>query len=197
MCDNRPRFSNGGNYGQRTCRPPTSDQIAFGRPIGRRNLPDCSVIPGIGFNTLVASVSSQGPNGLFDLTRSNLQPRRISAELERTIVGIRRRLASQTHPGTRDSLIGASSILAELQDLAHPSFARCPDRRACARAQRRNGSAGASGTLSGSQYLSQAASQLLQSAASSRCGRSDLSQGQPPALLHFHLQGRVSMGRCT
>ena len=36
-----------------------------------------------------------GPNGLFDLTRSNVQPRRISAELERTIVGIRQRLALQ------------------------------------------------------------------------------------------------------
>jgi transposase InsO family protein len=58
-----------------------------------------------------------GPNGLFDLTRANVQPRRISAELERTIVGIRQRLASQAHPGTRYSLIGASAILAELQIL--------------------------------------------------------------------------------
>ena len=47
-----------------------------------------------------------GPNGLFDLTRANLQPRRISPELERTILSIRRRLALQTHPGTRYSLIG-------------------------------------------------------------------------------------------
>ncbi|WKZ45898.1 MAG: helix-turn-helix domain-containing protein [Anaerolineales bacterium] len=62
-----------------------------------------------------------GPNGLFDLTRANMQPRRISPELERTSVGIRQRLASQTHPGTRYSLIGASSILAELQVLhIHP-----------------------------------------------------------------------------
>lgn len=60
---------------------------------------------------------SQGPNGLFDLTRSNVQSRRISAELERMIVSIRRRLASRAHPGTRYSLIGASSILAELQNL--------------------------------------------------------------------------------
>jgi transposase InsO family protein len=60
---------------------------------------------------------SLGPNGLFDLTRSNVQPRRISAELERTIVGVRQRLASQAHPGTRYSLIGASAILAELQIL--------------------------------------------------------------------------------
>lgn len=58
-----------------------------------------------------------GPNGLFDLTRANVQPRRITPELERTILSIRQRLASQTHPGTRYSLIGASSILAELQVL--------------------------------------------------------------------------------
>lgn len=47
----------------------------------------------------------------------NVPPRRISPELERMIVSIRRRLASQTHPGTRYSLIGASSIVAELQVL--------------------------------------------------------------------------------
>lgn len=69
------------------------------------------------FNTWWRRYRSLGPNGLFDLTRSNVQPRRISAELERTIVGIRQRLASQAHPGTRYSLIGASSILAELQIL--------------------------------------------------------------------------------
>ena len=58
-----------------------------------------------------------GPNGLFDLTRANAQPRRITPELERTILSIRQRLASQVHPGTRYSLIGASSIVAELQVL--------------------------------------------------------------------------------
>lgn len=62
-----------------------------------------------------------GPNGLFDLTRGNNQPRRISPELERTILGVRQRLVSQVHPGTRYSLIGAHSILAELQVLhIHP-----------------------------------------------------------------------------
>jgi len=58
-----------------------------------------------------------GPNGLFDLTRSTAQPRRITPDLERSILNIRRRLTSQTHPGTRYSLIGAGSILAELQTL--------------------------------------------------------------------------------
>ncbi|HEY4760701.1 MAG TPA: helix-turn-helix domain-containing protein [Thermoguttaceae bacterium] len=58
-----------------------------------------------------------GPNGLFDLTRANTQPRRIPPELERTVLNIRQRLASQTHPGTRYRLIGANAILAELQSL--------------------------------------------------------------------------------
>ena len=58
-----------------------------------------------------------GPNGLFDLTRANAQPRRIPPDLERSILNIRRRLTSQVHPGTRYSLIGAGSILAELQVL--------------------------------------------------------------------------------
>lgn len=64
------------------------------------------------FNTWWRRYRAFGPNGLFDLTRSNVQPRRISAELERSIVRIRQRLASQAHPGTRYSLIGASAILA-------------------------------------------------------------------------------------
>jgi putative transposase len=79
---------------------------------------------------------SLGPNGLFDLTRSNLQPRRISAELERTIVMIRQRLASQAHPGTRYSLIGASSILAELQIL---HIRPLPSARTIERVLERNG----------------------------------------------------------
>jgi len=58
-----------------------------------------------------------GPNGLFDLTRAYGQPRRITPDLERTILTIRQRLTSQTHPGTRYSLVGASTILAELQTL--------------------------------------------------------------------------------
>lgn len=60
---------------------------------------------------------AQGPAGLFDLTRANVQPRRIAPDLERAILNIRQRLASQTHPGTRYSLSGANTILAELQAL--------------------------------------------------------------------------------
>lgn len=60
---------------------------------------------------------AHGPNGLLELTRANTQPRRIAPDLERTILTVRQRLASQAHPGTRYSLIGATAILAELQTL--------------------------------------------------------------------------------
>src|SRR5512135_778514 len=59
-----------------------------------------------------------GPDGLFDLTHANHQvARRISPELERTILTIRRRLEARAQPDTRYRLIGASTILAELQAL--------------------------------------------------------------------------------
>jgi transposase InsO family protein len=77
-----------------------------------------------------------GPNGLFDLTRANVQPRRITPDLERSILNIRRRLASQTHPGTRYSLIGAGSILAELQVL---HIRPLPSPRTIERVLERNG----------------------------------------------------------
>jgi hypothetical protein len=44
---------------------------------------------------------ANGPNGLLEVTRANVQPRRIAPDLERAIITIRQRLASQTHPGTR------------------------------------------------------------------------------------------------
>ncbi len=77
-----------------------------------------------------------GPNGLFDLTRANAQPRRIPPDLERSILNIRRRLTSQTHPGTRYSLIGAGSILAELQVL---HIRPLPSLRTIERVLERNG----------------------------------------------------------
>ena len=58
-----------------------------------------------------------GPDGLYDLTRSQAHALRLAPELERTIITIRQRLESQTHPGTRYSLIGATVILAELKAL--------------------------------------------------------------------------------
>jgi putative transposase len=77
-----------------------------------------------------------GPNGLFDLTRANAQPRRITPDLERSILNIRRRLTSQVHPGTRYSLIGAGSILAELQVL---HIRPLPSLRTIERVLERNG----------------------------------------------------------
>jgi putative transposase len=77
-----------------------------------------------------------GPNGLFDLTRANVQPRRIAPDLERTIVSIRQRLVSQAHPGTRYSLMGASAILAELQTL---HIRPLPSLRTIERVLQRNG----------------------------------------------------------
>jgi hypothetical protein len=77
-----------------------------------------------------------GPNGLFELTRANVQPRRITPDLERSILNIRRRLISQTHPGTRYSLIGAGSILAELQIL---HIRPLPSLRTIERVLERNG----------------------------------------------------------
>jgi len=59
-----------------------------------------------------------GPEGLYDLTRANHQvAQRISPELERTILSIRRRLQAHAMPATRYSLTGATAIRAELEAL--------------------------------------------------------------------------------
>src|SRR3954449_1854644 len=58
-----------------------------------------------------------GPEGLYDLTRANHAAQRISPELERTILSIRRRLQAHASPATRYSLLGATAILAELKSL--------------------------------------------------------------------------------
>ncbi len=79
-CDNRPRFSNGGNYGQRTFRSPTSDQIAFGSPVGRRDLPVARSFPEV-VSPLVASLSKPGPQRAV---RSNAIQPTTSKDLART-----------------------------------------------------------------------------------------------------------------
>lgn len=78
-----------------------------------------------------------GPDGLYDLSHANHQVvRRIPPELERTILTIRRRLEARTRPDTRYQLIGASTILAELQALhLHP----LPCLRTIERVLQRNG----------------------------------------------------------
>jgi len=79
---------------------------------------------------------AMGVTGLYDQTRANHQPSRISPELERTILNIRRRLESQQHPQTRYSLIGASAILAELEAL---DIRPLPCERTIERVMERNG----------------------------------------------------------
>src|SRR5512138_3070833 len=81
--------------------------------------------------------SESGAEGLYDLTRANPQvAQRISPELERTILSIRRRLPAHAAPGTRYSLIGADAILAELKAL---SVRPLPSRRTIERVLERNG----------------------------------------------------------
>jgi Homeodomain-like domain/Integrase core domain len=59
-----------------------------------------------------------GPEGLYDLTRARHHvAQRISPELERAILSIRRRLQAHATPATRYRLIGAAAILAELKAL--------------------------------------------------------------------------------
>jgi putative transposase len=59
-----------------------------------------------------------GPEGLYDLTRANHHiAQRISPELERAILSVRRRLQAHATPATRYNLIGAPAILAELKGL--------------------------------------------------------------------------------
>jgi transposase-like protein len=78
-----------------------------------------------------------GAEGLYDLTRANHNvAQRISPELERTILSVRRRLQAHASPGTRYSLIGADAILAELKAL---SVRPLPGRRTIERVLQRNG----------------------------------------------------------
>src|SRR5581483_2033604 len=58
-----------------------------------------------------------GPEGLYDLTRARHVVQRISPELERTILCVRRRLQAHATPATLYSFIGATAILAELKAL--------------------------------------------------------------------------------
>jgi hypothetical protein len=80
---------------------------------------------------------STGPEGLYDLTRANHHvAQRITPELERTILSIRRRLQAHATPATRYSLIGAGAILAELKSLG---IRPLPVERTIERVLERNG----------------------------------------------------------
>lgn len=61
-----------------------------------------------------------GPDGLYDLTRATHQvANRTPAHIEQAVIAIRRRLAAHATPQTRDSLIGAPQIRAELEALGY------------------------------------------------------------------------------
>jgi putative transposase len=78
-----------------------------------------------------------GPEGLYDLTRAHHQvTQRLSPELERTILSIRRRLQSHASPATRYSLTGATAIRAELKVLG---IRPLPCERTIERALQRHG----------------------------------------------------------
>ena len=78
-----------------------------------------------------------GPEGLYDLTRANHQvAQRISPELERAILSIRRRLQAHASPATRYCLTGAAAIRAELKALGVRPL---PGERTIDRVLQRNG----------------------------------------------------------
>jgi putative transposase len=77
-----------------------------------------------------------GPEGLYDLTRARHVAPRISPELERAILSVRRRLQAHAAPATRYSLVGATAILAELKALGIRSL---PCERTVERVLERNG----------------------------------------------------------
>src|SRR5262249_18736213 len=81
--------------------------------------------------------TESGAEGLYDLTRANHQvAQRISPELERTILSIRRRLQPHATPGTRSSLVAPAALLAES---GAPSVRPVPSRRTLERLLQRNG----------------------------------------------------------
>ncbi|HEY7422999.1 MAG TPA: helix-turn-helix domain-containing protein [Gemmataceae bacterium] len=78
-----------------------------------------------------------GPDGLYDLTRANHHvAQRISPELERTILSVRRRLQAHASPATRYSLIGATAVRSERKTLG---IRPLPSERTIERVLERNG----------------------------------------------------------
>ena len=78
-----------------------------------------------------------GAEGLYDLTHATHHvAQRITPELERAILSIRRRLQAHATPATRYRLIGAAAILAELKALG---IRPLPNPRTIERVLQRNG----------------------------------------------------------
>jgi putative transposase len=77
-----------------------------------------------------------GPEGLYDFTRARHVAQRITPELERAILSVRRRLQAHATPATRYRLIGATAIVAELTSL---NVRPLPCERTIERVLQRNG----------------------------------------------------------
>jgi putative transposase len=89
------------------------------------------------FNKWWRRYLESGVEGLYDLTHATHHvAQRITPEVERAILSIRRRLQAHASPATRYSLIGASAILAELQAL---DIRPLPNPRTIERVLQRNG----------------------------------------------------------
>jgi transposase InsO family protein len=88
------------------------------------------------FHTWWRRYQAMGAAGLYDVTRARQSAALISPELERTILTIRKRLESSYHPQTRYTLIGASTIQAELKAL---NIRSVPCARTIERVLQRNG----------------------------------------------------------
>jgi putative transposase len=89
------------------------------------------------FHTWWRRYLESGAEGLYDLTHATHHvAQRITPELERAILSIRRRLQAHASPATRYRLIGAPAILAELKAL---DFRPLPNPRTIERVLQRNG----------------------------------------------------------
>ncbi len=133
---NRQRPPHGGSHERRTCRSSSSHYPALaGRPVQVI----CAAVgrSKVWFHKWWDRYLEAGPEGLYDLTRANHHiAQRLSPELERTILSIRRRLQAHATPATRYSLLGATAILAELKTLG---IRPLPCERTIERVLERNG----------------------------------------------------------
>ncbi len=136
-----------------------------------------------------------GAEGLYDLTHATHHiAQRISPELERTILSIRRRLQAHASPATRYRLIGAPAILAELKALDIRPLPHPPPSSACS-SQRLDRAAGPARPAAATSGVPRPAGPSIQRTSRSRSGRAGLPQRQRPPLLHLGGQGCLRWGR--
>src|SRR5215472_6525405 len=118
----------------------TARQRAITLRLGGRSVKSiCSVLgrSEFWFHKWWRRYTESGAEGLYDLTRANHSvTQRISPELERAILSIRRRLQAHAFPATRYCLTGAATIRAELKALG---IRPLPSERTIERVLQRNG----------------------------------------------------------